>query len=67
MKNNEEKRELSDSLSEYLRAKEPGKAELAGLWRIAIGLQKVDGLTPTQKYRLTAKGKNMLREVVECR
>ena len=31
-----------DDLSEYLRAKEPGKAELAGIWRAAIGLQKVD-------------------------
>ena len=36
-----------DDLSEYLRAKEPGKAELAGIWRAAIGLQKVDGLTPS--------------------
>ena len=59
MNNNEEKREMSDSLSEYLRAKDPGKAELAGLWRTAIGLQKVDGLTPTQKYRLTEKGRNI--------
>ena len=61
MKNKEETSEMSDSLSEYLRAKEPGKAELARLWRTAIGLQKVDGLTPspTQKYRLTAKGRNI--------
>lgn len=37
----------ADDLSEYLRAKDPGKAELAELWRTAIGLQKVDGLTPS--------------------
>jgi hypothetical protein len=37
----------ADDLSEYLRAKEPAKAELAGIWRAAIGLQKVDGLTPS--------------------
>ena len=46
---------MSDDLSEYLRAKEPGKAELAGLWRAAIGLQKVDGLTPSQFLFDTAK------------
>ena len=38
---------MADDLSEYLRAKDPGKVELAGLWRTAIGLQKVDGLTPS--------------------
>ena len=38
---------VADDLSEYLRAKDPDKAELAGLWRTAIGLQKVDGLTPS--------------------
>lgn len=42
-----------DDLSEYLRAKEPGKAELAGIWRAAIGRQKVEGLTPKG---LAAKG-----------
>ena len=46
---------MSDSLSEYLRAKEPGKVELAGLWRTAIGLQKVDGLTPSQYLIDTAR------------
>ena len=34
-------------LGEYLRAKEPGRAERARLWRTAIGLQQVDGLTPS--------------------
>lgn len=46
---------MSDELSEYLRAKEPGKAELAGLWRAAIGLQKVDGLTPSAYLVETAR------------
>ncbi len=44
-----------DDLSEYLRAKEPGKAELAGIWRAAIGLQKVDGLTPSAYLGETAR------------
>ena len=46
---------MSDDLSEYLRAKEPGKAKLAGLWRAAIGLQKVDGLTPSAYLVETAR------------
>ena len=45
----------SDDLSEYLRAKEPEKAELAGIWRAAIGLQKVDGLTPSAYLVETAR------------
>ena len=44
-----------DDLSEYLRAKEPTKAELAGMWRAAIGLQKVDGLTPSAYLMETAR------------
>ena len=44
-----------DDLSEYLRAKEPAKAELAGMWRAAIGLQKVDGLTPSAYLMETAR------------
>ena len=44
-----------DDLSEYLRAKEPEKAELAGIWRTAIGLQKVDGLTPSEYLVETAR------------
>lgn len=46
---------MSEELEEYLRAKEPGKAELAGLWRTAIGLQKVDGLTPSAYLVETAR------------
>ena len=45
----------ADDLSEYLRAKEPGRAELAGMWRAAIGLQKVDGLTPSAYLMETAR------------
>ena len=49
---------MSDELSEYLRAKEPGKAELAGLWRVAIGLQKVEVICSFGKgtSRGTSKG-----------
>lgn len=46
---------MQDDLSEYLRAKEPEKAELAGIWRAAIGLQKVDGLTPSAYLVETAR------------
>ena len=53
---------MSDSLSEYLRAKEPGKVELAGLWRTAIGLQKVDGLTPSQ-YLIDTARRNIEGEI----
>ena len=53
---------MSDSLAEYLRAKEPGKVELAGLWRTAIGLQKVDGLTPSQ-YLIDTARRNIEGEI----
>ena len=53
---------MSDDLSEYLRAKEPGKAELAGLWRAAIGLQKVDGLT-TSAYLVETARRNIEGEI----
>lgn len=33
---------MSEKLEAYLRAKEPEKAEFAGFWRTAIGLQKND-------------------------
>ena len=64
---------MSDSLSEYLRAKEPGKVELAGLWqeestptsRDVTPTSKVPNgviaFSPTQKYRLTEKGKDFTR------
>ena len=36
-----------DNWGKYLRAKEPGVREKAYAWKTAIGLQKVDGLTPS--------------------
>lgn len=44
-----------DDLSGYLRAKEPGMREKAYAWRTAIGLQKVDGLMPSDYLLATAK------------
>ena len=44
---------MSDDLSEYLRAKEPGKAELAGLWRAAIGLhEEPKSLAPSEREQV---------------
>lgn len=40
---------------EYLRAKEPGMRERAYAWKTAIGLQKVDGLTPSAYLIKTAR------------
>lgn len=40
---------------EYLRAKEPGMRERAYAWKTAIGLQKVDGLTPSAYLVKTAR------------
>lgn len=39
---------MSDSLSEYLRAKEPGKVELAGLWQ-EESTPTSNGDTPTSR------------------
>ena len=36
-----------DNFGEYLRQGEPHKAEKAKVWKTAIGLQKVDGLKPS--------------------
>ncbi len=44
-----------DSFEEYLRQGEPNKAEKAKVWKIAIGLQQVDGLKPSDYLILTAK------------
>ena len=46
---------MSDDLSEYLRAKDPDTREKAYAWKTAIGLQKVDGLTPSEYLVTTAK------------
>jgi fido (protein-threonine AMPylation protein) len=44
-----------DNFEEYLRQGEPNKAEKAKDWKIAIGLQKVDGLKPSDYLIETAK------------
>lgn len=42
-------------LGGYFKAEEPGRRERADAWATAIGLQKVDGLTPSQFLLDTAK------------
>lgn len=45
---------FSDFISEYKTAQEPSKQEKARNWDIAIGLQQVDGLTPSRYlYQVT--------------
>ena len=51
-----------DQWGEYLRAKEPGVREKAYAWKTAIGLQKVDGLTPSAYLIETAK-KNIAGDI----
>jgi len=45
----------SDDLNGYLRAREPGMRGRAYAWKTAIGLQQVDGLTPSDFLIETAK------------
>jgi hypothetical protein len=42
-------------LDGYIREGEPGRAERADNWQTAIGLQAVDGLTPSSYLFETAK------------
>lgn len=49
------KNRAMSEFEEYLRAKEPGKREKAGLWGAAIGLQKVDGLETSAYLAETAR------------
>ena len=44
-----------DNFEEYLRQGEPTKAEKAKVWKTAIGLQKIDGLKPSDYLIETAK------------
>ena len=44
-----------DNFEEYLRQGEPNKSEKAKVWKIAIGLQDVDGLKPSGYLIETAK------------
>lgn len=55
------------AFDEYIRQGEPQKKEKAYLWRTAIGLQKVDGLTPSdfllEKAQENIEGDITLEEV----
>lgn len=44
-----------ENFDEYLRQGEPNKAEKAKVWKTAIGLQQVDGLTPSPYLIETAR------------
>lgn len=44
-----------ENFDEYLIQGEPNKAEKAKVWKAAIGLQQVDGLTPSEYLIETAK------------
>jgi fido (protein-threonine AMPylation protein) len=46
---------LIDELNGYERLGEPDKAEKSAAWKIAIGLQRTDGLTPSDYLIETAK------------
>ena len=46
---------IAEELGGYFKAEEPGRRERADAWATAIGLQKVDGLTPSQFLFETAK------------
>lgn len=58
-----------DNFEEYLRQGEPNKAEKAKVWKTAIGLQQVDGLTPSDYLittaRLNIEGDISINEVKE--
>lgn len=44
-----------DNFEAYLRQGEPNKAEKAKVWKMAIGLQQVDGLKPSEYLISTAR------------
>ncbi len=43
------------NFDEYIRASEPHKRERAEAWRVAIGLQAVDGLQVSEYLKQTAR------------
>lgn len=43
------------NFDEYIKAREPQKRERAEAWRVAIGLQAVDGLTTSEYLQQTAR------------
>ncbi len=51
-----------EDLSEYIRASEPHKRQRAENWRVAIGLQKVDGLN-TSEFLVDAARRNIEGEI----
>ncbi|MDR2010906.1 MAG: Fic family protein [Bacteroidales bacterium] len=46
---------MIDDFDEYIRQGEPSQKEKSQIWQIAIGLQQVDGLTPSAYLIETAK------------
>ncbi len=54
-----------DNFEEYLRQGEPNKAEKAKIWKIAIGLQQVDGLKPSE-YLIETARQNIEGETATC-
>lgn len=61
MDNEKEKRVIND-FEEYKRLGEPEKYEKAENWQIAIGLQAVDGLKPSE-YLIELAKKNIEGEL----
>ena len=61
---------MIDDFDEYIRQGEPSQKEKSQIWQTAIGLQQVDGLTPSAYLIATAKenieGKISIDEV-KCR
>jgi len=57
--------EYMSGFDEYRRLGEPEKAEKAEIWQAAIGLQQVDGLTPSEYLIETAK-RNIEGEITIC-
>ena len=52
---NMDNKELYLNFDEYIRQGEPGKRERADAWRVAIGLQAVDGLKTSEYLQETAR------------
>jgi hypothetical protein len=55
----------TSEFDEYKRLSEPEKVEKSEIWRTAIGLQQVDGLTPSQ-YLVEAAKQNIETNATEA-